>query len=440
MAFLKKNIQPIVLSCMVSIIAIIALVSFSPYLLKTLTTKKEVIGVAGIYSPNNLPDIILSKISNGLLFINEKGEIIPLLADSWEQLDNGKEFRFHIKKDLLWNNGKPFTANEINYPFKDVETKIVGDYMIVFRLKKPLPVFPNYLTSPVIKAPLIGVAGLYKVEKAKIKFGEVNELELTPNKPGLPILVYKFFDSETKLLNAYKLGEIDQMVLTKKTLADNFAQWKNTEIIRTVDYSQVLTLFFNFNDKLLREDKDIRQSIASTIPTDTFTELGYKSTGPIPPTSWAFDPNVKTIQYDPDKSAKTLGKLPEGSESAQLTISTFYDYLFVAEEIKNNLDRAGLKTRVEVLSENQLGNYDLLLAALQISNDPDQYFYWHSTQKQSNITNYKSVKVDKLLEDGRDTSDLAKRKVIYSNFQKIIADEVPAFFLYYPYIYTIKRK
>lgn len=427
---------------MVTIIGIIATVSFSPYIIKAMTSETKVIGLTGTYELNELPDTVLSKISNGLVVINNKGQIVPSLAESWESLEKGQEFRFHIKKDLPWNDGKPFTAKDIRYDFKDVETRVIGDYLIIFKLKRPLPIFPIFLTRPVIKNPLIGVAGLYKVEKAKVKFGQVNEIELTPNKPELPILIYRFFDSDTKLYNAYKLGEIDEMVINKKSIADDFSKWKNTEITQTIDYSQVMTLFFNLNNPFLKEDKDIRKAIAQAIPPDKFTELGDLANSPIPPVSWAYDPNVKRIQYDPERAEKLLKKSDsESTDSATLVISTFYDNLAVAEGIKDDLDKVGLKTRVEVLQAYpDQNNYDILLAPLELPADPDQYFYWHSTQVSNNITNYKNVKIDKLLEDGRDTLDPVKRKTIYGVFQKTIADDVPAYFLYYPYLYSINRK
>ena len=83
----------------------------------------------------------------------------------------------------------------------------------------------------------------------------------------------------------------------------------------------------------------------------------------------------------------------------------------------------------------------MLLAFWKLPADPDQYFFWHSTQvKGGNITGLKNVRIDKLLEDGRKTLNPADRKKEYVDFQKILADELPAAFLYYPYSYTVERK
>lgn len=440
LAFIKKNAQPIILSFLLSIIGIIVIVSFSPYLAKAMTTDTQIVGIAGKYTVNNLPDEVLTKISNGLLYINEKGQVIPLLAESWEEVESGKEYRFQLKKDLLWNDGEPFLARDLNYKFKEATKTIEGGLTLSYNLEKPLPIFPIFLTKPIIKSPLVGVAGLYKVEKAKIVAGQVEELRLTPNKPDLPILIYKFYDTETKLINAYKLGEITHMKTSKKKVADNFATWKNTKIEKSVDYTQVMTLFYNMNHPLLKEEKDVRHALSMAIEKDNFSEFGDDAKGPIPPISWAYQQPTKQYSYNPSLATKLLKKYTTGTQAATLTISTFYDNLSIAEEIQSDIGKAGLNTKVEVLESSLPTNFDIFLAQMQLPQDPDQYFFWHSTQKKGNITNYANVRIDKILEDGRSTFQLDDRKKLYSDFQRILNEDMPAYFLYYPHIYTITRK
>jgi peptide/nickel transport system substrate-binding protein len=109
--------------------------------------------------------------------------------------------------------------------------------------------------------------------------------------------------------------------------------------------------------------------------------------------------------------------------------------------VKKDISDVGAKNDVSFNSATSLPEYDMLLAYLKLPADPDQYAFWHSSQvAQNNISNFKSVKIDKVLEDGRNTADRDERQKIYYQFQRIMVDEVPAVFLYYPYSYTIKRK
>src|SRR3989344_3436038 len=143
--FFKKHLRIISLSFLLSLIMIISLISFSPYIQTLFLTKKDIIGMIGEYDYNNLPEEIINKISNGLLFINEKGEYISAIASSWEVTNEGKEYRFHIRDGLIWSNGKKFTAEDINYNFMDIKTKVIDEKTIYFILKSPLPIFPTFL-------------------------------------------------------------------------------------------------------------------------------------------------------------------------------------------------------------------------------------------------------------------------------------------------------
>jgi ABC-type transport system substrate-binding protein len=229
------------------------------------------------------------------------------------------------------------------------------------------------------------------------------------------------------------------MDITKKSVADVFSSWKNTEIVKSLDYSRLLTLFFNVNSAAFKqkEEKDRRQAIAMLLSQQNYKEQGQPANSPIPPISWAYNPDTHQPIYNEDFVQKIL---KSGKNKTTVTLSTYEDYLDIATNIQDLLSDSDLKINVNILTYDKPTSYDMLLAFWKVPADPDQYYYWHSTQTQGNITGYNSEKVDKLLEDGRSTISIEDRKKIYSTFQKVIVDDVPAYFFYYPYIYTIKRK
>jgi len=295
------------------------------------------------------------------------------------------------------------------------------------------------LRKPIIKQPLVGIAGLYHVNQIKAKFGTITEISLEPNKKDLPPLTYKLYNNETQLLSAYKKGEITEFNITKKSIADSFSTWRNTIIEKNIDYSQLMTLFFNNSNQFLKE-KDIKNAIISSLNTVKFSSLGEIANGPIQPVSWAYNPNLKKNVYDPDVAEKIIKKDIGSSQSAQFNLVTYYDYYDSADEITNELKQVGISVNLIIASPDKQNNFDFLLALWKVPQDPDQYYFWHSTQTLGNIGNYKNVKIDKLLEDGRNTLSIDERRRIYFEFQKIIQDDPPAAFLYYPNVYTIKRK
>ncbi|MFA6017441.1 MAG: ABC transporter substrate-binding protein [Patescibacteria group bacterium] len=436
--FVKKYSRLILMSFFIGFISLIGFLSISPYL-RIIFNKQEVIGLVGTYDFTNLPDEIMTKVSNGLVTINEKGEIIPVLANSWEIKDGGKQYRFYLKNNLLWNDDKKFTASDINYQFNDVKIKVVDKNVLDFFLNKPLGIFPTYLNKPLIRAPLIGIAGFYKLGKYKILNGALVDLTLVPNTKDQITIKYKFYNNESDLVTAYKIGEINKMTLTKKSVADTFINWKNSRIIKSVDYSRLLTLFFNNKEKFFA-NKDMKDAFSMMIDYQKMADFGEIARGPVPPISWAYNSNLKTNIYDIDTATKIVKKEVAASESAQLNLLTSYDYYDAADSIAGEIKKTGLKVDINMITYDRPDKFDLLLVFWKVPQDPDQYYFWHSTQNEGNIGNYSNVKIDKLLEEARSTYKVEERDKIYQEFQKAIQDDPPALFLYYPYVYTIQRK
>ena len=124
----------------------------------------------------------------------------------------------------------------------------------------------------------------------------------------------------------------------------------------------------------------------------------------------------------------------------QLTIKILRKYKNTAGAIDVAWKQKGIETIIEEVSSVP-DNFQIFLGAFKVPHDPDQYVLWHSSQIQiNNISRYKNVRIDKLLEDGRKTTNLDERKKIYADFQKYIQDDVPASFLYFPYEYEVVRK
>ncbi len=306
-AFIKKNIKSIVTSFVAGFIVIFFFLSIYPSISSFLFRKKEVFGIIGRVKLNTLPSEIRNQISSPLVTVTPQGEIIPILANSWEIMPDKKTFRFHIKNGLKWSDGKDFSAYDIHLEFEEgVKTIVIDDLTIEFKLDQPLEVFPVYLTQPLIKKNTLGVGGLYKVQGYTHKKGFVTSINLFPNKKELTYKVYRFYVSQEEVTNAYKSGEINQFQTIDRAVVDSFATWKNSKIERSVDYNKIMTLFFNMNSELFKE-RDARKVVAYGIKS--FDEFGVPAVGPIPPTSWAHVNDVKQYSYNQSRAIETAEKI-----------------------------------------------------------------------------------------------------------------------------------
>ena len=123
----------------------------------------------------------------------------------------------------------------------------------------------------------------------------------------------------------------------------------------------------------------------------------------------------------------------------------------ITEKIKSGWEKTGVKINLNIIPISQIQSeiikpksFAALLYGQVVGNDPDVYTFWHSSQtgeNGSNLANYTNKDVDQLLEDARLTSNQEQRIEKYKKFQEIMAEEVPAIFLYSPYYtYTQSKK
>ncbi|OGK31214.1 hypothetical protein A3B02_01550 [Candidatus Roizmanbacteria bacterium RIFCSPLOWO2_01_FULL_42_14] len=435
--FVQKHAALLVVSFIAAFLLIIALLNFFPFFSSRILQRREIIGMSGQYSLREIPLSVRRQVSNPLIMIDQNGEIQPLLANSWELLDGGKTYRFHLRNDLFWADGKRFTSKGISYSFPDVTMTPVDDYTIDFTLKAPLNIFPIYLTQPVIKQPFVGIGALYRVESYKHKKNVITSINLAPNKPNLPYRIYRFYSSEEDLINAYKKGEITQFITQDQTTVAYFKPWRNTKVTQTIDYSKIMALFFNNQSGALQE-REIRKAFAYATPS--FPERGDHAKGPIPPTSWAYYSGVKEYPYNEEHARELLKKNVTSTVSASFKLYTFADTIDFAGTLKKYYQKIGAHIDVKVAQQKPPDEFDMFLAIWNPPDDPDQFYFWYSTQEQTNITKFKSLKIDKLLEDGRKVLNVKQRQSIYKDFQKAISDELPAYFMYHPYEYIIERR
>lgn len=68
----------------------------------------------------NIGSQVISNAFEGLVRLDDKGNPIPAVAESWEVSDDQLEYTFYIREDAKWSDGKPLTANDFVYSWRRV--------------------------------------------------------------------------------------------------------------------------------------------------------------------------------------------------------------------------------------------------------------------------------------------------------------------------------
>lgn len=386
-------------------------------------------GYTGRYTVEDLPNEISKLISDGLVEIDNRSEIKPSIAKSWKIEDSGKEWIFEIGDNIVWHDRKPVTAEDLNYNFEDVEISKNGN-IIKFTLKEPYIPFAVLLEKPMFKKGLLGT-GEWKVKDLVLKGGFVQKIIVEKDNN---ISVYKFYPTEEQSRFAFKMGEVDNLhLMTGKA---PFDKWNNVEIQNVINKNQVVVIFLNTQDPFL-SDKNMRLALNYAIDKNLFEN---RALGPINPESIFYNQQVKNYNFDPDKASDLIkdldNELPDDYEIKIISTPNLIDN---ADTIARMWRDIGVNSSVLVSSVIPT-DYQAFITIFDIPKDPDQYSLWHSTQNETNITKYKNLRIDKILEDGRVELDKEKRKELYFDFQRFLIEDSPAIFLYHPIWYNIHRK
>lgn len=321
--------------------------------------------------------------------------------------------------------------------------------------------------------------------------------------PNIEELTFKFFPDFEQIVAALNTGLIDGISYLPRQIRGNIAAQDSLNYYQ-LNLPQLTAIFFNQGPNSTLKDKKILQALATAIDknkivSDILENEALLINGPILPNSFAYNHEIKKYEYHSEEAAKLLDEagwkiteitdddiskaeqelLNEGVEEkskqqAEVKLALGAgkwrakdnNFLIIKLTAVDNEENAqivwaisefwhdiNINVEVELIPIDQIQNeiikprnYQALLYSEIVGADPDPYAFWHSSQigeNGLNITDYANKEVDALLEDARLTSDIEIRKEKYKKFQEIIAEKVPAIFLYsptYTYVQTKKVK
>lgn len=488
-------------------------------------------------SVNDVDNDLASLIYSSLFKRGKNGELINDLTQSYEISPDSKTYTIKLIDNAKWQTtGEPVTADDVVYTFnaiKDnqyksplrisytgVEIEKIDDKTVRFTLTEPYAPFLDLLTFGILPANIwsqipadsthlaelnikpIGSGPFLFKNLKKDKSGNIKEYTLEVNKDyygqkPYVNLIFKCYPNFEEAIGALNSNQIDGLSYLPTQLKGSINSL-STFNLHKLYLPQLTALFINQKENPALGAKEVRQALAYALDKDTIINevLGddaYNVDGPILNSSFAYFPDIKKYEYNPEKAAKMLDDLgwkiqeikkedvqsaqkviedkntsDEEKAKAQKTIDLGQgnwrkkgeDFLIirlvtidrdennsVLDRIKSEWEKIGIKSEISTYPNSEIQNsvlkprnFDILFYALVMGTDPDPYPFWHSSQtggKGFNIIDFTNKEVDQILEDARIATDQKVRQDKYKRFQEIIAEEEPVIFMYsttYTYI------
>ncbi len=431
------------------------------------------------YGTDAISERLNELLFDSLVKLDSHGEFAPDLAED-VQRPSPTELIFHLRRDVRFSDGRPLTARDVKYSYDSVldrrtgsmkrggltqikSVDVLDDYTVrvtTYEAYAPalematLAILPSGTLAPgpgALDAPAgTGPFRLEKLERDdRVVFGR------NPYRPARPNLIagiiFKIVPDPT--VRALELAE------GVCTLAENNIQPELLDYLRAQPNLRVVLapgtsyhyITFNFRDPSLR-DLRVRRAIAYAIDRRAMVDALYRgtariATGMLTPENWAYEGNVLTYPYDPERARRLLNEAGfpadrAGMRDLALVYKSTPEGVRQAEALQAMLKRVGIAVKVRTnefstfYGDIQRGDFDITSMRWIGIRDPHHYYMVFDSKMTPpaglNRGYYSNPEMDRLVERANVTLDQLERRKIYSQVQKLAAEDLPYISLWWP--------
>lgn len=417
----------------------------------------------------------------------------PSLATQWNFSDDGLELIFRLRRDLVWSDGKPVTADDVVFTWEAQTSPEVGwygsytkdfieavekidDFAVRFRFTQSYRyqlmdaneglILPSHLWGEIPFAdwhstdwgvrvvgagPFVPINHIPQQEivmgaNPEFRLGEVAKIER---------VVWRIVPDQLSLMTQLLAGDFDFVNSLAPEEAQRIAEDPDLQLV-DIPHRGYTHICWNTTRPELADPR-VRRALGMAINRQTMIDTVYRgfarpSIGPVLSTMWAFDDTLEPLPHDPHRASLLLaecgwrdtdgdGTLDKDGRSLNIELLTNAENhmrqdicLLVARDLQEIGVDATPKT-VEwgtLLTRLAEGDFDGAVNRWVEPTQIDLEDVWHTTPEgleSSNYGRYTNDEVDRLIEEVADVTDLTVQKEIYVQIQRHIVADQPYTFL-----------
>jgi peptide/nickel transport system substrate-binding protein len=420
--------------------------------------------------------VVFYNVQEALVKVDEKGHLVPWLAERWHTTDN-LNYTFFLKKGVRFHNGRELTAEDVKFvldrarnpetkhphtrQYQDIGTIHVRDPLTVtIALKRTNAMFILNLArqgSVIYPREAVDQQKSHPVGTGPFMFerwdrGDRVVLKRNPDyhvkgQPKLERVTFRFIPDSNAALAALQAGDIDVMAFgLGPESVDVVRKNPNLQVIVGQTTSDVI-LALN-NSKKPYSDVRVRRAITHAVDKGEVVKgamfgMGRVLGTNIDPLNPFFVDMARAVPHDAVRAKQLLAEAgyPNGFE-AVLRVPPQYPYTVrTGEVLVGQLAKVGIRVKLEQIEWGQWldriyknADYDMTIIGHAEAWDAGNYanpkYYFR----------YESAKFQEVFAESERTLDDKKRKELYVQLQKIMVDEAPVVWLYvYPYLVAAKK-
>jgi peptide/nickel transport system substrate-binding protein len=441
--------------------------------------RAPIAGFDPAYVGDNVDIWNISNLYDQLVRVKEDGTTLePALAESWEISQDGKDYTFHLRKDVKFWDGNVLKADDVKYSLERAMAKDTSwgyifsditsvdakdDSTVVVHIKGQnesfLSVLAMFNASIVEKAytEKVGKDGLAKKPMGTGPYmlkewvdGQSATFEANPNywEAGVPKTKYIKWvsvpDDNTRILQVQS-GQVDA---AEYVPLNRVAELKGDSRLTVDLFPSTFVYYFvpNYNKDLFK-DKNIRMAIYSAIDRDALVKtalfgLGTVANSYMSPATPMYAKDAQTPAFDLAKAKDYLSKSssPNGFDIKLLVVSGDQMDADLSTAIKEMLSKININVTIESLEygarQDKLAKRDYDTHLTYWTDDvldPDEVTTYEIDFPVAGSMNsdYNNPDMVKLAEEARTISDTTKRAAAYEQLQKQFNDDAAMLPLFY---------
>jgi len=419
-----------------------------------------------VAAPVAIGQVVWKNLFEGLVSIDRNGNIEPQLAENWTISDDGLTYTFHMRDNVMFQNGIAFSAQTAKYTierivsdgsvnpqktlYKSIEDVNAPDSdTLVLTLSKPSADLIYWLGFPaavMIEPSSEGSNATHPIGTGPFQFlnwKKGNQVTLIKNPhywgkaPKLDRVTFRFIVDPQAQAAALNSGGVD--AIPEFNAPELVSQFKNNRAFNTVIGTTSMEVIAGMNNAQ-KPFNDIRVRQALMMATDRQVIIDAANEGFGTPIGSHFSPSdagyedlTKIWPYDPIRAKKLLTEAgyPNGftftmkmptrtyAERAAEIMQAYFSMIGVTMNIESSEFPA--KWVQDVFKDT---NYDMTLIGHAEPLDIGIY------ARHPYYFNYQNSDFDASMAKISDATTEAERIAGYKHSQEILAQDVPALFLY----------
>ncbi len=440
--------------------------------------------------PHDVNDVVSynvwMNIFETLLYRSPDLKIEPLLASSYK-MNNDTTWEFKLRKGVKFHNGEEIRASTVQFNLERLMkpgNKLKGslseyiervdtpdDDTVRIITKFPIPYLDNVLcyVPGIISPKYLQEKGPSYIARNPLGSGPYrfmrwvrdDHIALEANEsywrgaPAVKKVIFRPIPDASTRVAGLQNGELSIITEVPPSLVQRVEQRGHSTVSKVPGMFVAFVALDNTRGGPVA-DKRVRRAIALAIDTDTIINkvvggYGVKLALPYPPSHFGYDPEIKPHPYNPTEARKLLAEAgyPDGFDFTLNSPSGRWgNDKEIAEAVAGYLQKVGIKASVRLHEGGafltKLFAHDLHPAYLgrfgDVTWDAGSALF-RMLRSGSLFSNFRSPRIDALIDEGRLTTDPQKRLKIYSEVAKLIQEEVPYAFTYqFYYLYGINER